>query len=226
MAPDAPLSKIGHELLDDPAADPAVVRESLHHLARSNAWFGGLAAVRAGLRRLLGGEPLERLTLLDVGTGKGDIPRALEVDFAVRPLGIDRHRAAARLATANGVPTAVADGRSLPFGSRAVDVVLVSQLAHHFSPEGIVALVREVSRVARLGVVLADLARSRLAQVGFHLGSFVLGFDRVTRADGITSLKRGFRPAELARLVEEAGFAATVTSHWGARLVATWHTAR
>ena len=225
--PTAHQSPIGHELLDDPGADPAVVRESLHHLARSNAWFGGLAAARAGIDRLLAGRRPDRLSLLDVGTGGGDIPGALgrilgRRRIALAPIGIDRHPAAAPLAAARGVPTAVGDAFALPFADRSIDVVLISQVAHHFSADGVRALAREASRVARLGVVLADLTRSRLAQVGFRLGSRLLGFDRVSRLDGITSLARGFRPAELTALLAGAGIAATVTTHLGSRIVATW----
>ena len=66
---------LGVELLDDPAADPATVRSSLGDIARSNRWLGGRAAVRFGLDRLLKKLPHERrLTLLDVGTGAGDLP--------------------------------------------------------------------------------------------------------------------------------------------------------
>ncbi|HEX9166623.1 MAG TPA: hypothetical protein VF862_11995, partial [Gemmatimonadales bacterium] len=74
------LSPHGTELLDDPAADPATVALSLRNIARANWWFGGWAAIRYGLSRLLeAGDPgnrirSSRLTLLDVGTGIGDLP--------------------------------------------------------------------------------------------------------------------------------------------------------
>ena len=35
------LASLGDELLDHPDADPATVEASLHHIARSNRWFGG-----------------------------------------------------------------------------------------------------------------------------------------------------------------------------------------
>ncbi|HWB42077.1 MAG TPA: hypothetical protein VG500_12495, partial [Gemmatimonadales bacterium] len=63
------ITPLGVELLDDPAADPATVVRSLGNVARANRWFGGAAAVRHGLGRLLRGVPRERpLTLLDLGT--------------------------------------------------------------------------------------------------------------------------------------------------------------
>ena len=74
MSPLEPLalSPVGTELLDDPAADPAAVAESLRNIARSNRWFGGAAAVRHGLARALAGVPAgSTLTLADLGTGLG-----------------------------------------------------------------------------------------------------------------------------------------------------------
>lgn len=227
--PGAPLSPVGRELLDDPDADPAVVRESLHHLARSNAWFGGRRAAWIGLRRLLDDRPLSRVRLLDVGTGAGDLPLALgralaRRGMALAPLGVDRHHAAAALASAHGVPTAVADCLALPFADRSVDIVLISQVAHHLSDAAVTALAREASRVAGHGVVVADLTRSGPARLGFRVASRLLGFDPVTRADGLTSLDRGFSTARLSALLAAAGVHPVITRHPGARIVATWST--
>src|SRR5919107_1489287 len=70
------ITSIGAELLDDPRADPGAVAESLRNIARANRWFGGATAVRYGLRRTLGAVPPgTALTLLDLGTGLGDLPQ-------------------------------------------------------------------------------------------------------------------------------------------------------
>jgi hypothetical protein len=106
----------------------------------------------------------------------------------------------------------------------AVDVVLISQVAHHLSAEAVTALFRAASAVARIGVVVADLRRSEVAAAAFRIGSAALGFDAVTRADGITSVRRGYHPDELAELAARAGQAADVRRRPGFRLVATWRT--
>lgn len=221
----------GQELLDDPNADPAMVRASLANIARANRLFGGLAAARYGVGRLIDSLPDRSrghaTTLLDVGTGMGDLPKALG-NWALRRgrrlrcLGLERNVTAARMAAEHGLPTALGDGLALPFADRAVDIVLMSQIAHHLSPDGIVQLAREATRVARLGVVLADLARSRVAQASFFVASRALGFDAATCADGVTSVKRGFRPAELAQLLARGGIAADCVGRPGWRVVATW----
>lgn len=226
------LSPIGHELLDDPAADPALVAASLANIARANRWLGGAAAVRFGLARLLAETtPGTRVTLLDLGTGLGDLPRAARTWAATHQvhldvLGCDRSRVAARLANGLGVPCAVACVGTLPFAARSVDLVLVSQVAHHLARGAVVDLVRQADRIARVGVIVADLARSRLAALGFGLVARALRFDHFTTHDGITSVRRGYEAAELQAILGEAGIRAVVHRRPGYRLVAAWHAGR
>jgi ubiquinone/menaquinone biosynthesis C-methylase UbiE len=141
-------------------------------------------------------------------------------------VGVDRHPVAARLARRQGVPAVLACAGDLPVKSRGVDVVVVSQVAHHLDARSCILLFRECHRVARLGVVIADLRRSRPAAAGFWLGSRLLRFDPVTCADGLTSLRRAFTVEQLRSLLHEANIPATVVRRPGARLVATWSTAR
>lgn len=221
----------GYELLDDPGAAPAQVCESLRNIGRANRWFGGAAAVRFGLERALTATPPGTcFTMLDVGTGLGDLPRMAEGWAATRgitllPVGLERHAAAARLASKLGLPVIVGDGGALPFACASVDLVLLSQVAHHFAPTAIVHLFRECSRVARRAVIVTDLRRSSLAAVGFRVAGRVMGFDPDTMRDGVTSLRRGFSTASLTALLGEAGIRAPVTRRPGARLVAVWRPA-
>jgi 2-polyprenyl-3-methyl-5-hydroxy-6-metoxy-1,4-benzoquinol methylase len=232
----------GTELLDDPAADPATVALSLRNIARANWWFGGWAAIRYGLGRLLApgrashpGQPpgpedpkrLAGLTLLDVGTGTGDLPaRAVRWGagrgISIRAVGLERSPVAARLARGRGLPTLVGCAGDLPLPDRSVDLVTASQLAHHLDADSCRTLFRECARVARLGVVVADLHPSPLAAIGFRLGGAILRFDAVTIDDGVTSLGRGFTTARLATLLAGAGISAAVTRRPGARVVAWW----
>jgi SAM-dependent methyltransferase len=222
------LSAIGTELLDDPAADPAAVVLSLRNVARANRWFGGAAAVRYGLSQVLRGLPADRrLTLLDLGTGAGDLPR-LAVRWARRRgydllgLGLELSRPAAGLARRGGVPCAVASAGAPPLREKSVDIVLLSQVAHHFSGESAVRLFRTCDALARVGVVVADLRRGLLARLAFRVGALALRFDPITRADGLTSIRRGYTPAELRALLAAAGMRARVSRRPGYRLVATW----
>jgi hypothetical protein len=222
------ISSIGTELLDDPAADPAVVARSLGNIARANRWFGGARAVRYGLSRVLAGVPRAgALSLLDLGTGAGDLPIdavrwAAGRGWRLAPVGLERSRVAAGLARTAGCPCAVGCAGAVPFRDKSVDIVLVSQLLHHLAPASAVRLLRDCDRLARLGVVVADLRRARLAGPLFRLGGRLLRFDPVTMVDGVTSIQRGYSVAELLALLGQAGITGRVARRPGYRLVATW----
>jgi SAM-dependent methyltransferase len=143
----------------------------------------------------------------------------------LEPFGLERSRTAARLAGAAAIPTVVGCAGALPFADRSFDLVLMSQVAHHLAADAAVDLFRAAARVARVGVVVADLRRARLAQLLFDVGARLLRFDTVTRVDGITSIARGYRPAELATLAARAGVEGHVHARPGWRVVAWWRTA-
>jgi SAM-dependent methyltransferase len=165
--------------------------------------------------------------VLDVGSGGGDIARFLAQrarrhGCTISPILLDRLPAAVAMSDASGLPGVVADVWQLPLGPGSVDIVLASQLLHHFSPAAQGDLLRKLNGIARLGVVVADLRRARLAALGIWLASFALGFHPVTRKDGVTSVRRGFTPRELSRLLLSAGIRATVARRPGYRVVAVW----
>jgi len=218
----------GLELLDDPAADPSTVRRSLRDIARANRWFGGRWAFRNALDRMLGSPVAgSTLTLLDVGTGAGDLPRAAETWAAQRgcrltAFGVELHPVAARLALESGLRMLRASGAVLPLRSQSVDVVLVSQVAHHLEAAELTALLRECDRVARRAVIVSDLRRSLMARAAFWIGSRLLRFDRATRTDGLLSIRRGFSVAELKESLHRADLHGSVWRRPGFRLVAAW----
>jgi hypothetical protein len=117
----------------------------------------------------------------------------------------------------------VADAGALPVRPGSVDIVLLSQVAHHFAPASTAALFRSCHHIARRALVVSDLRRSRTASAAFSIGARLLRFDRVTRTDGHTSIRRGYTAAELAALLPPE---ATVTRRPGWRLVAIWPSGR
>ena len=219
------------ELFDDPDADAATVVASLRDIARANRFFGGSAAALSRLEEFFGAVPAgTALTLLDVGTGDGGIPRAAQrraasLGLRLTLIGVERHGAAARLAAQGGaLAPLVADASLLPLRAGSVDLVLCSQLLHHFRGRVLVAAIAELARVARLGVVVADLRPSAVAALGFWLAAFPLHFHPVTRHDGFVSVLRGFTPAALEDACREAGVRAAVRTHPGFRVTAAWAT--
>jgi len=167
--------------------------------------------------------------VLEVAAGTGVLTRALcaRLPKSVEIIATDLNPAMLERAQAVGTPRPVrwqqADALALPFDDGAVDVVTCSQVLHHFAEDEAVRVLRELTRVARVGVVIGDLRRSWLAAALFWLASWPLGFHRVTRHDGVLSVLRGFTRDELRTLAERAGASApAVRRSLGWRLAATW----
>jgi SAM-dependent methyltransferase len=221
-------SPLGHEALDGDDAPRGLARAALQDIASVNALFGGRSAAAFGLDRLLAdGRAGERLTLLDVGAGAGDVAAALARRARARgihltPVPIDSHPEAVALCRAAGLDPVRASAAALPFRPRSVDIVLASQLLHHFDRASGVALVRAFDALARRGVILAEPRRTRWAVSGIWVATLALGLHPVTRRDGVLSVRRSFTAAELGALLAEAGVAGSVHHRRGFRLVAVW----
>ena len=222
-----PRRRRGFEHLDDPGTDAVLRQRSLRDVRRANTLLGGSRAVLRELERCSpprGGE----MSLLDVGTGLADIPARAKRAAARRGVslvayGVDGAEVLARVSRDVLDGSACADARRLPFADASIDVVICSQVLHHFEDAEIPLILRELSRVARRTVIVSDLRRSWLAAAGFWLVSWPLRFHSVTRHDGFTSVLRGFTSAELARHAREAtGRMPHVRRHPGFRLTATW----
>jgi SAM-dependent methyltransferase len=222
-----PPRRRGVEILDLPDTDPEVVTRSLRDVACSNALFGGLSSAIDELKDTFTDLP-RCATLLDVGTGLGDIPcraRSLAAQHSVdiETIGLDSVFEVAR-ASAQAVSFAVCgNALSLPFADRSIDVVMCSQVLHHFAGSDAVTLLREMNRVAKVRVVVSDLRRSWIAVAGLWLFSFPLRFHAVSRHDGVVSVLRGFTPEELVDTVNDAvAQKPVVHRRRGFRITASW----
>jgi SAM-dependent methyltransferase len=227
------LSEVA-ERMERPDLPPAELRQALAVLARVNRWLGGTRAVLRHLARLwpAGTAPA---SLLDVGTGYADIPRAVvrwarRNDLPVRITALDRHAgtlalAARACAAYPEILLREGDAFALPFPPDSFDVVLASQLLHHMEGREPVRLLRELARVARGGIVVHDLRRGTWPYLATRIALRVVSRDPVTRHDGPLSIRRGFLPAELLALAAEAEWKAPrVARHAFFRLVLTERT--
>ncbi|MGV3710785.1 MAG: methyltransferase domain-containing protein [Gemmatimonas sp.] len=220
----------GQEYLDDPTLAPGIAAHSLNDIALANRLFGGTRAVLAEVRDVLdttlAQQPVVRL--LDVGTGQGDIPKALGRLAATRAqqmqcIGLEITPAMASIAAQQNISAVTGDARALPFADASFDIVTCSLVLHHLGDADAIAMLRECSRVASVRVVVADLRRSWLALVLLWLVSFPLRFHAISRHDGMLSIRRGYTIRELSSLVERAcSVLPRCRRRLGWRLSASW----
>src|SRR5262245_6471858 len=201
------------EMMDAPDVAPGLLIDDLRNLRLLNRHLGNYRNVLGGLARMIDGRP--HFTLLDVGTGSGDVAGAVVVwarrmGVGVRVSGIDANRIAAAQAVEQTRPFGEisilrGDAAALPFRAAAFDFVLASQLLHHFSEEAIVALLRHWAGVARRGIIVSDLIRHPMPYYGIRLLTHVWTRNVMTRCDAPLSVQRGFTRAEWRRLFDAAG---------------------
>lgn len=200
---------------------------TIRDLRRSNIVFRGTSAAVAELA-LHFSDISRNATLLDVGTGFGDVPMAAaraarNHGIDLRTIGLDTNPVIASSAAPCVSHAICGSALSLPFATSSVDVAMCSQTLHHFRGDEAVTLVRELNRVARIAVVVSDLRRSWIAGGGFWLASFPLGFHKVTRHDGFLSVMRGYTPAELSDLIQTAiGVTPVINQRLGFRITTSW----
>lgn len=220
----------GAELMDEPGVDPRELATSLRDLRGVNRWLGGTRVLLRHLGELVARRPGESFTVLDVATGSADIPLSVarwarERGLRAEVTATDMHegtlaRAREHAAGDPDVRVERADALALPYPDGAFDFALCSTALHHFDDADAVRVLRELYRVARRGVVVNDLRRSRPALLGARLlAATVWRGHPVTRHDGPLSVRRAFTPAELRELARRAGMeGARVHAHLPFRL--------
>jgi len=203
------------ELLDHPGNSDEEVRGNLQDIERLNRFFGGARTVLFHLSRMITERSQTRLTILDIATGGADIPRTIcrwarQRKLTVTVEAVDRsHQVLAAAAEwSAGYPEIRlrrAETPLLPYPDHSFDYVLCSLFFHHLTEAQGIRLLWEMRRVARHGLIVNDLMRSRRARLLTRIATRLLSANRLTRHDGPMSVLRGFRPEELLHMATEAG---------------------
>lgn len=196
--------------MDQLDAAPAELARNLTDIARLNR-IGATRAIQEHLAPFFARQRAgETLRVLDVGTGAADIPLAL-VRWAqrhgrrVRIVALEAHPTILRYAAraADGTPevhVVAGDALEAPIRPGSVDVALCSLVLHHLPEEAVVALFRRLAELVRLGFVVSDFRRGRLAWAAVWLVTRAVSHSPMTRHDGPLSVRRAYTPHELAHL--------------------------
>ncbi len=234
--PDLTRRYEGIEMMDDPDAAPELLEQALRELPAINRRLGGYSSTMRVLNSVAVTHPA-KLRILDVGTGIGDYPmqfvrwgtrRKIEVsvvavDLSERIIRYARKQAKKWEANISDRVTFLeADARSLPFESGSFDLATAALFFHHLSKEEGVTVLREMSRVARTGIIVNDIHRTPLAYHGIRAFTSVFGFSTMVRHDGPLSVRRAFKRSELVQIASEAGLVEySVRWHWAFRWILT-----
>lgn len=190
-------------MLDEGVPDDEALR-SLDDLRFVDRWLGNRRAFTSTVLPFLRGAAHPRI--LDVGCGSGDVLAGLRRAAQGRALAVG---ADIRLLHLKAAPPdilrVVADARRLPFPARSFDVVTASLFLHHFDTPELPEVLRGLYALARRALVVNDLRRARVPYVFGRAFFKVLFRSPVSVGDGLISIRRAFRPGELAEAFAAAG---------------------
>jgi ubiquinone/menaquinone biosynthesis C-methylase UbiE len=218
------------ERLDRGDYTPEEYEGCLVELRRVNRWLGDASALRRTALKELERDGAREFSLLDVGAGSGELLRvvarwARARGSKARLVGVELNARSARsILEESGefreISAVRADALRLPFGDDAFDYAVCSLFTHHFRDDAVVAVLREMKRVARRRVYVIDLHRHALAYFLYTTAGRLLLRSPLVREDGALSILRSFLPEELRRLGERAGLSgAKVERRFPYRLV-------
>jgi 2-polyprenyl-3-methyl-5-hydroxy-6-metoxy-1,4-benzoquinol methylase len=220
------------EIIDHPDHPPHVLEPALREIQWVNRYLSGWRVLRSCLPSLLAHIPAEQVvTVLDLGTGSADLPRAMArwgrrhrrrlritaVDISAPTLRFARRE----VQDEPWIQLLQADMRRLPFAPHGFDLVTCSLFLHHFDPEGAVNLLRIMAGQARHAILVNDLHRHRVAHWSIWLLARLARCSAMFRHDAPLSVLRAYRPREIAALLREAGLErCRVVRHFPFRLAA------
>ena len=205
------------EHLDKGDYTPEEYEGCMVELRRVNRWLGDASALRRSVLPEIESDGARAFSLLDVGAGTGELLReaarwARERKMRARLVGLELNGRSAlgireESCAFEEIAAVRGDALRLPFAAGAFDYVMCSLFTHHFRDDAVVAVLREMARVARRRVYVIDLHRHPVAYYFFTTVGRLFLHNRLIREDGALSILRGFAPRELRRLAERAGLA-------------------
>lgn len=202
------------ELMDDPAVGKAEFAACLGDLAKVNAVTLARPPTLAWLARATRDLPKgSAFSLVDVGSGQGDMLRAIHRwarrrGLEPRLIGVDLNpwsEPAAIAATDPnlGIEYRTGDVFETVF-DEPVDFIVSSLVTHHMTDDQVTDFLRWMERTARRGWFVNDLRRHWFAFYGFVLLAHVAGWNRFVRHDGPVSVARAFTRSDWETLIGRA----------------------
>lgn len=215
------------EIMDSPLCDPARLTRTYQDFRLVNAVVSGWWGIyRRNIRPTL--STTRETTLVDIGSGGGDVSRAL-AHWAARDglrltvTGVDPDARAHAFATSQPKTDGLSFRRALSSdlvaeGAR-FDFVVSNHVLHHLSVLELRGLLVDSEYLARNRVLHADLERSNYAYLGFAAATWPFFRQSYIRPDGLTSIQRSYTADELRNVVP-AGW--TVSRGLPSRLELSW----
>tara|TARA_R110002126_G_scaffold274972_1_gene420298 strand:- start:36933 stop:37643 length:711 start_codon:yes stop_codon:yes gene_type:complete len=215
------------ELMDDFSIGGDLLRDTLDKLENINRWLGGNKVTVNGLRSILKHHPKEQeITIVDIGCGHGDILRDVakfgrKHNYKFKLIGVDANPTAIEYANELSInypelSFETQDIFSNDFKNREFDIVLATLFLHHFKKPELVSFLKNTIKQTKIGIVVNDLHRHKLAYYLFMLLSIFIS-NKMIIEDGLTSVLRGFKRKDLENMSSKINVKPSIKWKWAFR---------
>lgn len=214
---------VEQELMDDFTTGGDELREALRHLRRLNRIFAAAAPTLYGIERLwLEADKPKRLSIMDIGSGSGDVNRRLlqwadsnRIEIAITLVDITAEACEeAKELFQDETRVNVMQNDLFDVPEHSIDIVTGTQFLHHFSDDELPAVILKMLAITRLGVVINDIHRHWLAWAAVWLTARILSRNRYILNDGPLSVAKGFQAKDWERLKHSLGEKAELSYSW------------
>lgn len=199
------------EIMDSLDFQGLEMQNLLKDLKTVNKWLGGNKITIDGLKKLVHNkDKVETVTILDIGCGDGELLRQCSEfgkrnNFDFKLIGIDFNENILNYAETKSKNYLNIKYQKVDVFSEEnlipnCDIALCTLFLHHFSKEKIEFLLQVLLNKTSIGIIVNDLERSRPAFNLFKIISQFFLKTETARHDGLISVARGFKKAELKNI--------------------------
>jgi 2-polyprenyl-3-methyl-5-hydroxy-6-metoxy-1,4-benzoquinol methylase len=215
------------EIMDDLEMGGDLLRRTLDQLALINKWLGGNQLTKDGVLKILGNHPKEKeVSIIDFGCGHGDMLRELaklarKRGYKLKMLGIDANQTAINYGEELStdypeISYQCANVLEDSISSLPCDIALCTLFLHHFEDQVAEDFIISLATNARLGVVVNDLHRHKMAYRLFSSLRGIINNHMVTE-DGLTSILKSFKRKDLEQIAQKLSYKSTISWRWAFR---------
>ncbi len=197
------------ELMDDPNMPFELLQAAYIDINKCNNLLGGESITLDAVMELVKEGSKKSYTILDMGCGDGTMLRKLSKHLSKygvshSMIGIDLRDDVLRIAKEKS-----SEYPNISFkkedilkadSSLSCDILINTLTMHHFDEHRIDAFLNKFVSLAKVGVVINDLQRSKIAYILFKVFGFFFIKTEVAKYDGLVSISKGFRRGELIAL--------------------------
>ncbi|MEY8021782.1 methyltransferase domain-containing protein [Muriicola sp. SD30] len=224
------------ELMDDLTLDQSQIKAVLADINKANKLLGGNRITLKAIQRLTKKFPRTKYRIVDMGCGDGSMLREVAafcdgLGIKVELTGIDLNEKSLQIArhkskSYSNISYFKGDILDLNAQDLHCDILLCTLTLHHFHEKEIEIFITKFTELARIGVIVNDLERNKIAYLLFKIFAAVFMKTEIAKKDGLTSIRSGFLKKELIAYSELLpNMTHHISSRWAFRYEwSFWHT--